>query len=217
MYPLCILGLVLWAMIPSETVGFTIVLGAIALPVVGGCLVVGYNNKRHMNNKRRLARSLVDADLALFGAKEDWPALREAFDLFDIDNSGDIDSGEVRALLVEMYPRMPMRHRNAALQLRSGGDQVRFEDFDETILEWRKYASENDPDGNWKAMRVLGATLKTAKAVVANVKQQSGAAAEASLVRAHPCLTFDKIRGKASSSAATYETVARPQVEIERL
>ena len=130
MYPLCILGLVLWALIPSETVGFTIVLCAIALPVVGGCLWVGYDNRRHMNNKRRLARSLVDADLALFGAKEDWPALREAFDLFDIDNSGDIDSGEVRALLVEMYPRMPMRHRNTALQLRSGGDQVRFEDFD---------------------------------------------------------------------------------------
>ena len=30
------------------------------------------------------------------------------------------------------------------------GDTVRFEEFDETILEWRAFAKENDPAGTWQ-------------------------------------------------------------------
>merc|ERR1712072_1539263 len=83
--------------------------------------------------------------------------LREAFTLFDVDNSGDIDSKEVRSMLATMYPLMPIQHRKNALKLNSGieGDaRIRFEDFDDTILEWRRYVEANDPDGNWRKPRM---------------------------------------------------------------
>merc|ERR1712194_220275 len=83
--------------------------------------------------------------------------LREAFSLFDLDNSGDIDTKEVRSMLTTMYPLMPIHHRKVALKLQSGIDgdaRLRFEDFDDTILEWRRYAEANDPDNTWRKPRL---------------------------------------------------------------
>ena len=164
MYPLCMLGLVLGAFTESVAVTVSLVVCGIVLPMAGGAMRVRHVLARFEAAKRRLARALVEADATKIDDQSDSPLLREAFDHFDLDKSGDIDADEVRSLLGYMYPLMPKPHRKAALKLllaQSAGHRIIFEDFDDIILEWRQYAQQNDPKGEWlerKAAQVFASS-----------------------------------------------------------
>ena len=61
MYPLCTVGLMTWAAIPSETVGIALVVSAVVLPILGGILQARRAFARFEASKRRLASALVVA------------------------------------------------------------------------------------------------------------------------------------------------------------
>ena len=111
-----------------------------------------------------MALQLVRADITAIDGPTGDPLLRKAFELFDLDRSGSIEYDEMYDLLGCMYPCMPHNHRKAAVKLivTSGeAHQLKFEDFDETVLTWRKYADENDTEGTWAGEVVLGTTVLT--------------------------------------------------------
>ena len=151
LYPMCTLGLILWAVIPSPPIGIALLaLGIIATIGIGIWRVRRIYGK-FLLKRRTLARELVEADETEIDDRSDSPLIREAFKLFDHDGSGDIGQRELHTLLELMYPQMPKNHRKAALHMVSDGndDVIVFEEFDDVVLNWRKYAQENDPEGFW--------------------------------------------------------------------
>jgi hypothetical protein len=157
MYPACVIGFVAGALTASDAVTLAICMCGILLPLTWGVLQVRRTFVRFQKSKTRLAAQLIDADESEIDDTSESSLLREAFSLFDLDNSGDIDTKEVRSMLTTMYPLMPIHHRKVALKLQSGIDgdaRLRFEDFDDTILEWRRYAEANDPDNTWRKPRL---------------------------------------------------------------
>ena len=153
MYPAVVAGFVAGALTASDVVSFTIAGFSIVLPLAWGVWHVRRTFVTFQNSKARLASQLIDAEEGDISDTSESPLLREAFQLFDLDKSGDIDTKEVRSMLAAMFPLMPIVHRKAALKLQSGieGDtRIRFEDFDETVLEWRRYAAANDPHSTWR-------------------------------------------------------------------
>ena len=172
LYPLCILGLVLWAVIPSRSVGVSVLVLGVTATIGIGIWRVRHIYYKFLLKRRRLARELVKADESEIDDRSDSPLIREVFDLFDHDGSGDIGQRELYTLLELMYPAMPKNHRKAALHMVSDGNGndartsttrglndndrvIIFEDFDDVVLNWRKYAHENDPNGAWVGTRVL--------------------------------------------------------------
>ena len=119
MYPACVIGYVAGALTASDTVTFTICLCGILLPLTWGVLQVRRTFVRFQNSKTRLAAQLIDADESEIDDKSESSLLREAFRLFDLDKSGDIDANEVRSMLSTMFPLMPIQHRKVALELQS--------------------------------------------------------------------------------------------------
>ena len=64
----------------------------------------GRSWKEMTKSKARLAAQLIDADESEIDDTSESSLLREAFTLFDVDNSGDIDSKEVRSMLGDLTP-----------------------------------------------------------------------------------------------------------------
>jgi len=174
-YPICLLGLLLWATHDALELGLTLVCLGIALPIAAGAMRVKYLAAMAAQEKAKIAVQLVTAPDEEIDDSTEAPLLRKAFDMFDLDGSGDIDSKEIRALLDVMYPAMPRPFRKQALKMivtREGSDDVRFEDFDETILEWRKFAQQHDPQFKWhgrqqgKKLRLLSSMSKMSSGAV---------------------------------------------------
>ena len=151
-YPVCLIGLMIWAAFDQEAVGFALVITGILLPIAVGAIRVKIVHAMALRTKAKIAVELVTAPEDVIQDTSEVPLMRRAFSLFDIDSSGDIDAKEVRSLIDAMYPAMPREHRKHALKLIVSGEggMVKFEDFDETILEWRKYVEENDPSHMWQ-------------------------------------------------------------------
>jgi hypothetical protein len=152
-YPACVVGFILGALMESDAVSFVAVACGIMIPLAWGVMRVRRTFVQFQASKTRLANELIDADESMIDDASESSLLRESFELFDLDNSGDIDANEVRSLLNTMFPLMPIAHRKAALKLQSvpaNDMRVRFEDFDDTILEWRRYAAANDPESTWR-------------------------------------------------------------------
>jgi hypothetical protein len=152
-YPACVAGSIAGALTASDTVSVVAVACGILIPLAWGVMRVWRAFSKFHASKARLARQLIDADDSEIDDSSESSLLREAFELFDLDRSGDIDANEVRSLLNTMFPLMPVAHRKAALKLEAipNSDQrVRFEDFDDTILEWRRYSAEHDPQSTWR-------------------------------------------------------------------
>ena len=83
-------------------------------------------------------------------ATNNMTLLEEAFALFDLDGSGDIDAKEVQKILTAMYPNIPREMKKEALSpCFKQGKALTLQDFDEIILGWRAFAAEHDPDGKW--------------------------------------------------------------------
>jgi len=158
MYPCCQIGLIIWALIPSVEIGLALVACGIILPILGGLTRVHLVKQSFEAEKKWLAKKLAEVawDANDEPLDSDDPLLREVFDLYDIDHSGDIDEHEVRSLLHAMYPRMPKAHRKACKKLLAGATEgkgnVTFDRFDDIILQWRRYVSENDPEKYWSQM-----------------------------------------------------------------
>jgi len=150
-YPMSIAGLCLWAFIPSPGAGLSLMVLAVILPVVFGGIAVNVIQKSYVAKKRRLARQLVTATEDEIDDQSESPLMKEAFELFDIDKSGSIDEIEVRSLLSLMYPKMPKQHRKALMGMVSeaGSGEINFDNFDDAVLQWRKYTQDYDPAGQW--------------------------------------------------------------------
>ena len=58
--------------------------------------------------------------------------MQNAFNVFDLDNSGQLDRKEMRLILNTMYPKMRGKHQLAAMKA-VGSDEVSFEDFHEAV------------------------------------------------------------------------------------
>lgn len=147
MYPLCVIGLLLWAGIPSPEVGETLIALAIIVPLAGGALRAMKVNRRYEARKQQLAYKIIA--LPEEELDDDAPLLLETFTLFDFDRSGDINEKEVRSLLTIMYPSMPARHRKELMDMAQ--ERINFEVFDDLIVKWRHYVRKNDPTGTWAA------------------------------------------------------------------
>lgn len=171
LYPICIIGLVLWAVIPSPSVGMALLVLGVTAPLGIGIWRVRRIYVRYLRKRRSLARRLVEADETEIDDRSDSPLIREAFQLFDHDGSGDISPRELSTLLELMYPYMPKNHRKAALQLVGDRDAIVFEDFDDVVLNWRNYAQENDPEGAWG---LRPSTFAKRMSIYAQAKQKSG-------------------------------------------
>ena len=115
-YPACVIGLIVGALAARDRVTVAICMCGILLPLTWGVLQVRRTFVRFQANKARLAAQLIDADESEIDDTSESSLLREAFTLFDVDNSGDIDSKEVRSMLATMYPLMPIQHRKVALE-----------------------------------------------------------------------------------------------------
>ena len=114
-YPVCVIGLIVGALAARDRVTVAICMCGILLPLTWGVLQVRRTFVRFQASKARLAAQLIDADESEIDDTSESSLLREAFTLFDVDNSGDIDSKEVRSMLATMYPLMPIQHRKVAL------------------------------------------------------------------------------------------------------
>jgi len=151
-YPVCLLGLLIWAAFDQQAVGLTMVGFGFVLPILHGIYHVRHEQQKFEAKKKKIALALVSCPDEMLNDKQDVPLLREAFKLVDLDKSGGIDSNELRLLLDLMYPNMPREFRKQALHLivtGTDGHTIKFEDFDETILQWRKFAQENDDQLRW--------------------------------------------------------------------
>ena len=158
------IGLVIWAMIPDQTVGLALVLCGITIPVGLGAARVWLLFYRFQVDRKRLSHVLVSSDGPLLAGQLESPLLQEVFDLFDVNKSGDVSIGEVRTLLQSMYPSIPRKHLKAALTLHtSSNGKLTVDDLGPLILEWRHYARENDPEKSWLQARQI--SLETVSAV----------------------------------------------------
>lgn len=145
-------GLILWAYIPSPTVGISLVTIAVFAPPILGIMRVAKSHAHFLKKKKQMAIALVAADESMINDNSDAPLLRDAFDLYDLDKSGDVSLGEVRSLLSDMYPCMPKNVRKEALKVLKevvGDEDIKFDEFDDVILAWRALASQRDPHGKW--------------------------------------------------------------------
>ena len=92
MYPACVIGFIAGALTANDAVTITICACGILLPLTWGLLQVRRTFVQFEAGKTRLAAQLVDADESEIDDPSDSSLLREAFTLFDLDKSGDIDA-----------------------------------------------------------------------------------------------------------------------------
>lgn len=140
-YPLCMAGLLLWAMLDDE-VGFgggiTLFIMGLILPLAGGLLRVARRRRRLARDRARLAHALVDIDVDALNDSAGVPLLREAFALFDYDGSGEIEDAEIQILFDSMYPHAPRAVRREALQaITHRNGHLTSDEFDEAVMTWR--------------------------------------------------------------------------------
>jgi len=140
-YPMACVGMIVMAYIPSEAAGYTIILSALLLPLVGGTMWVAVTSTRFEMKRRRLVVELASgAEVTNDGA----PLLNEVFQLFDLDNSGTINEKEMRLLLTKTYPSLPIERRREMLKSLSTGADVALEEFCEIVCSWRNYVAEHE-------------------------------------------------------------------------
>jgi len=146
-------------------------------------LAGAYSFIRYRLRKFERARTALTQQLAR-SADDDLDGedglLRETFDLFDYDSSGDMDSKEVRSLLLRMYPRMPRERRQEVMSALKLNSTLAFEDFGDAVMALRKFVCEKDPDHEWhccstrrageSAQSVTTRTLKATASLVSGFR-----------------------------------------------
>jgi len=157
-YPMSTLGIILSAAFESVVIGPIFCLLGITLPILAGVYRVRALQREFEREKARLSRALAAATEEEIDDSSEAPLLRDAFNLFDLDKNGTIDSGELLKLFSSMYPSCPRSHKVAAhklaqLGLKHNEDGVNFTAFDDVILTWREYMIAHDPDGEWRKPR----------------------------------------------------------------
>lgn len=127
---------------------------AIAVSVGGISIFSGlgalqaYNRIRLIAQKRKNAiKKLLKCqiDEEAFDEDEKQALMQNAFNVFDLDNSGQLDRKEMRLILNTMYPKMRGKHQLAAMKA-VGSDEVSFEDFHEAVTTWNKIAGQAPPE-----------------------------------------------------------------------
>ena len=84
-YPVCLLGLLIWAAFDQQAAGLTILGFGLVLPVSLGIYRVADEQRKFANAKAEIALQLVTCPDDVLNDASDVPLLREAFELVDLD------------------------------------------------------------------------------------------------------------------------------------
>ena len=123
-------------------IGFQQIIVGIVIFILGFILIILYGlnkvdqgRRRRIAAKRKVADSLVTADLT---DDASIPVLEEAFKFFDIDNSGAIDAQELHTLMSLVYPKMNRLQIAREIKAMDLKMPVIFEDFAEALQTLQK-------------------------------------------------------------------------------
>jgi len=142
-YPICLVGLFVWAITDNLAVACVLFGLGVTLPLALGAARVRVQQRQFLAAKQQVTAQLARVDDTELDDASDVPLLREAFALFDYDHSGTLDSRELRMVFEAMYPTATRSQRKEAMRLAmpdGEGGEVPFDRFDDAILAWRTYA-----------------------------------------------------------------------------
>ena len=108
-----------------------VAVGGFGLILVGSYVFITGDKRRVRQARRKLAAKIIPLDLA---KEEHAPLLEEAFELFDDDHSGSIDTRELNEVMRAIFPNMSRKARLAAVnEMRLTGTTLMVDDFVESI------------------------------------------------------------------------------------